>query len=333
MVVKKLLSLVTIGALVVGMVGCGAAKEAEATKAPVEEKAYEIGITQIVEHPALDASRNGFIDALKSKGYEDGQKVVLDTQIAQGDMGTNQLIASEFVNDKKDLIFAISTPSAQAAYNATKETPIMITAVTDAVEAKLVESNEKTGTNVAGTSDMSPIDKQIELAVQLLPDAKKIGVLYNTSEVNSGLQVEILKKVAAEKGLEVIEKGITATSEIPDGAGAIIGDVDFIYVPTDNLIASSLPIVVDIADKNGKAVIGSEDNHLKSGALATEGIDYYNLGFQTGLMAVEVLEGKEVSEMTVDTLKETKLIINKSKAEELGIEIPEDVLSKAELLD
>jgi putative ABC transport system substrate-binding protein len=327
--IKKIVGVLTSAVLIASLVGCGASGVSE-TK--VEEKQYQIGITQIVEHPALDASKDGFIDALASNGYEAGGKVVYDEQNAQGDMGTNQLIASNFVNDKKDMIFAISTPSAQAAYNATKDTPIMITAVTDAVEAKLVESNEKSNTNVAGTSDMSPVDVQLDLAMKLLPEAKTVGVLYNTSEVNSTIQVEILKEEAAKVGLEVVEKGVTATTEIPDGINSIIADVDFLYVPTDNLMVASLPILVDVANKNKVAVIGAEDNSLEKGYLLTAGVDYYNLGYQTGLMAAEVLEGKEVSEMGVDTLKETKIVINQNVADQLGVTIPEDIAAKAEIL-
>jgi len=292
----------------------------------------EIGIVQIVEHPALDSSRQGFIDALASKGYKDGENIKIDFQNAQGDIPTAQTIAQNFANSRKDMIFAIATPSAQAAFNATKDIPILITAVTDPVDAGLVKSLEKPETNVTGTSDAAPLDRQLELLKNLIPDAQKIGILYNTSERNSEIQVEMAKKLADSFGIEIIASGVTSTNEVPQALDSLMNKIDVLYVPTDNLIASAIAIVSEKCIENNIPIIGSEKGQVEGGALATEGIDYYKLGFQTGIMAVEVLEGASTKDMPVETLKDTTLTINMDTAEKLNIEIPKEMLERAEIV-
>lgn len=297
-------------------------------------KTKEIGITQIVEHPALDSARLGFIDALASKGLKDGENLKVDFQNAQGDIPTAQTIAQNFASSKKDMIFAIATPTAQAAYNATKDIPILITAVTDPVDAGLAKSLERSETNVTGTSDAAPMGKQFELLKKLIPNAKNVGILYNTSERNSEIQVQMAKKIAGEYGLEIIASGITSTNEVPQAVDSLKGKIDVLYVPTDNMVASSMAIISQKCTENNIPVIGSERAHVEGGALATEGIDYYKLGFQTGLMAFEVLNGAKTEDMTIETLyeKDTALTINYDAAKKLNISIPQEIIDKAEII-
>lgn len=326
---KKVSILLVVFVMVMSFVtACGKTT----TVGDVGEKAIKIGISQIAEHPALDASRKGFIDALASKGYEEGKNLKIDYQNAQGDIPLSQTIAQSFVSDGVDLIFAIATPSAQSAYNATKDIPILITAVTDPVQAGLVKSMKTSGTNVAGTSDMAPTDKQFKLIKELVPNAKKVGIIYNTSEVNSEVQVEKAKEVGAGLQLEVLTKGVTSTNEVAQALDSILDGIDVLYVPTDNIMASSIPLVASKCLERKIPVIGAESAHVEGGALATEGINYYKLGYETGLMAVEVVEGKNPKDMGVSTFKETKLVINENTLNSLNISLPDDLKDRAEMI-
>ncbi|SDY73684.1 putative ABC transport system substrate-binding protein [Proteiniborus ethanoligenes] len=291
-----------------------------------------IGISQIVEHPALDSARAGFIHALKEKGYEEGKNLNLDIQFAQGDIALTTTIAQNFVSQKKDLILAISTPSAQSAHNSTKDIPVLFTAVTDPVYAGLVQNPDAPEGNVTGTSDLSPVAKQLELGMTLIPNTKKVGILFNTSELNSQLQVDIAKESAAFLGIEIIEIPVTNTSEFEPALNAKIKGIDFLFLPSDNLVASNMPIISKIAMNNRVPIIGVDEPMIKNGALACEGLDYYKLGHQTGIMAAEILSGKSIKDTPVSMLKETQLIINEDAAEELGINIPDELLKRATLV-
>ena len=315
--VAKILKIVLVGTLTLLLfAGCGK-KETE------EAKTIKIGISQIIEHPALDAARKGFEDVLNESEFKD--RLDIEVQSAQGDMSIAQNIAKSFIEDKKDAILAIATPTAQAAFNATKEIPILITAVTDPKAAGLVKAYDNTGTNVAGTSDASPMDKQMDLLKTLLPKTKNIGVIYNTSEQNSEIQVAQWEKLCQEKGFELEKVGITNINEMASALDSLLDKVEVLYTPTDNLVVSSMPLIVSKSIEKKVPVIGSEKAHVDAGALATEGIDYYKLGRQTGEMAVELLRGKNISELGVHTLQEAQLVINLDTAEKLGIEIPESV--------
>ncbi|MDI3481920.1 MAG: putative tryptophan/tyrosine transport system substrate-binding protein [Tepidanaerobacteraceae bacterium] len=294
------------------------------------EKVFKIGISQFVEHPALDSARKGFIDGLKEAGFEEGKNVVFELENAQGDFPTTQTIASKFVGEKVDMILAIATPSAQSAANATKEIPILITAVTDPVSAGLVKSLEKPGTNVTGTTDMNPVKEQLELLKQILPNAKNVGILYNAAEANSKVQVDIAKKAAAELGLTVHEATVANSSEVNQAVQSIAGKVDAIYAPTDNTVASSIGAVVKVCNDAKIPVIAAERGMVDGGALATLGIDYYLLGKQTGKVAARVLKGEKPEDIPIEGSKDLKLIINKKSADALGIKIPDELMSKAD---
>ncbi len=318
---KKILILITMVTL---LLACGKDEEKKLTK---------IGISQIVEHPALDGAREGFIKALTDNGYIDGSNIILDYQNAQNDISVAQSIATGFASDNVDMILAIATPSAQAAYNATKDIPILITAVTDPVSAGLVKSNENPRTNVSGTSDATPIKSQFKLIKELLPNAKKIGIVYNTSEQNSLVQVAQAKAEAKVLGLEIIESGITNVNEISQALDVLLSKIDVLYTPTDNMVVSATPLVVQKAKENNVPMIGCIEDQIVTGALATETIDYYKLGYQTGERAVEVLNGKDISSIPVETLNNTELVINKTTAELLGIELNEELLARAKVIE
>ncbi|MDF2673505.1 MAG: putative extracellular substrate-binding protein [Clostridiales bacterium] len=331
--VEKKFSILLVVILALSILsGCSKPQASTSNASEVKNKIVKIGITQILEHGALDSAREGFIDALKSKGFEEGKNIEIDYQNAQGDMPTAQTIAQNFVSAKVDMIFAVATPSAQAAYNATKDIPILITAVTDPVEAGIAKSMEKSETNVTGTSDDLPIEKQFELLKKLLPESKKVGILYNTSEKNSEIQVENAKQAAPSLGLEILTAGITNTNEISQSLDSLLSKVDVIYVPTDNLVVAAIPLITSQAYRKNIPVIGSERGQVDGGALATNGIDYYKLGFQTGLMAVDVINGKSPKDIAIKTLQEMEIVVNTDAAKKLNITIPEDISTNAKLI-
>lgn len=291
---------------------------------------FKIGVNQLVPHAALDASYDGFIDALKDEGYIDGEKIVIDYQNAQNDQTTLNTIATKHVNDGCDLILAISTPSALATLNATKDIPILVTAVTDPADSGLVESNEAPGGNLSGTSDLTPVKLQIELIKKLIPTAETVGVLYSSSESNSKIQVEMAIEAAEELNLKVVEATVSSTNDIEQVVQSLVGRVDVIYAPTDNTIASGMPTVAMVANPNGIPVICGEEGMVSKGGLATYGIDYYKLGWMTGKQAIKIIKGEaSTATMPIEYLpdEEFSLTINEEVADQLGIEIPQDLLN------
>ncbi|MBQ2048139.1 ABC transporter substrate-binding protein [Schwartzia succinivorans] len=309
--------------------GCGGGSSSD--KQSAEKKQHKIGIVQLVEHNALDAANKGFVDGLKKRGFEEGKNITIDRQNAQADQSNLQNIGQRFVNNKVDLICAIATPAAQTVANMTKDIPIVGTAITDYVGAKLAASNEAPKGNVTGTSDMNPIKEQVDLLMKIYPNAKTVGVVYCSSEVNSEVQVKAMKEYAESKGLKVETATISTVNDIQQAAQSLVGKVDVFYEPTDNIIASAMPTLVAITDAAKKGVICGEPNMVKAGGLITYGIDYYKLGLQTGEMAADVLEGKgKPATMPIQLAKDLKVFVNKADAERLGVKIPEDVLKGAE---
>lgn len=325
---RKLIKGIFVFMLVSSLVLVGCSNQSSSS---TEEKQVVIGISQIVEHPSLDASRQGFMDALKDLGYEDGKQVVYDYQNAQGSRDTLTTISQKFVNDKVNLIFAIATPSALAAAQQTDTIPILITAVTDPVVAGIVDSMEKPGTNVTGTTDMNPVKEQLELVTKVKPNAKRVGIIYNTGEPNSEVQVKMAQEVSVELGLTIELMGITNSSEVKQAADSLAAKVDAFYIPTDNTVVASIDSVLMVAENAKLPVIVGEGDSVKRGGLITYGLDYYKLGYQTGEMAVKVLKGEgNPADMAIEKQKEMKLIVNKSAAKKMGVEIPKDLLDKAD---
>ena len=327
----KLLSLGVATVLAAGVfAGCGGSQQAGSSSG----KTYKIGVVQLVEHNALDAANKGFVDGLKERGYEQGKNVEFDQQNAQADQSNLQNIAQRFVSGKMDLICAIATPAAQTVANATKDIPIVGTAITDYVGAKLAASNEKPGGNITGTSDMNPIKEQIDLLLKIKPEAKTIGTIYCSSEVNSEVQIKAMQEYAESQGLTVKVATISTVNDLQQAAQSLVGSVDAFYEPTDNIVASAMPTLVAITDPAKIPVICAEPNMVKAGGLATYGIDYYKLGVQTGHMAADILEGKsKPADMSIEMAKDLKVTVNKADAARLGLTLPEDVLKDADIVE
>jgi putative ABC transport system substrate-binding protein len=292
-------------------------------------KTINVGISQIVEHPALDACRQGIIDKLKELGYEEGKNIHYDIQIAQGNVATANQIAKNFVGDKKDLIIAIATPTALAVANATKHIPIVISAITDPVGAKLVKSLEKPGTNVTGTTDMSPVKEQLALFKELGLNVKSVGIIYNAGEANSRTLVNLAKKAAKDLNIDIFEATVTNSSGVLLAAKSLVGKVDGIYIPTDNTVVSALESVLQVSYDNKIPVITGDTDSVERGSLASLGMNYYKLGLQTGEIAYKVLNGANPAETPVETLKDLELFINLKTAKKIGVNIPEEMTKKA----
>ena len=324
---RKVLAAAVIGMLAAGVVaGCGGT-----TAAGGSTGKKKVGIVQIVQHPALDESNKGFVDALNQRGLAD--KIEIDQQNAQGDQSNLQSIANRFVSGKYDLIGAISTPAAQSMANATKDIPIVCTAIADFENAKLMASEAKPDANVTGTHDRGPLDKQVALIREIQPDVKTIGILYNSSEINSVIQAKRLREACAPLGIEVKELTVNSTNDVQQVAEAFIGNVDAIFVPTDNVVASSIPNLMAIANRGKIPVYGAEVGHVKSGAFASESISFYDIGVRAGEMAADILEGKKtVKDIPVEGAAQSKLYINKQEMETLGLQIPQSVLGRATIL-
>ena len=276
-----------------------------------KEDRIKIGITQIVEHQSLDDVRQGIVDSLKANGYGE-DKVEISYKNAQGDFGTAQIIAQEFKNTS-DIVVAISTPSAQAAVNNIKDKPIFFAAITNPESAGVLAEN------VTGVSDRSPVEKQVELIKELLPEVKKIGVVYNTSEQNSFYLTDEFKKEAEKNGYEVVIKGITNVIEIASALDTILPEIDVLYTTIDNTIASTYPLIIDKSKKVNKPVIGATKSYVDQGALASEGISDYKVGYQTGEMIVRYLKGEDIKNMKFEVVRESERYVNKEVAKNFKI--------------
>ncbi|WP_124068279.1 ABC transporter substrate-binding protein [Clostridium sp. E02] len=338
----KAISLVLSGFLMLSLAGCANAdpeksdskkgSEAEITQTDkmseeetqtektAEGKSYTIGVLQLVQHAALDASNQGFVKALDDAGLN----YTIDQQNASGDQSTCQTIASKLVNDGDDLILAIATPAAQAVVGNTSDIPVLITAVTDPASSDLVESNDAPAGNVSGTSDLTPVKEQIALLKKILPDAKTVGILYCTAESNSGIQAEMAKKAIEAEGMTAVDYTVSSSNEIQTVVTSMVGTVDAIYAPTDNTIAAGMTTVAMVANDNGIPTICGEEGMVKAGGLATYGINYYELGYLTGQQAVKILkDGADISTMPIEYLpiEKCELTVNEETAKSLGIDV------------
>ena len=293
---------------------------------PKKQKVIKIGAIQLVEHPALDASYKGFVDGLKAAGYEDGKNIKLMYENAQGEQSNCVTIADKFISQRCDIIFAIATPAAQAVANKTETTPILVTAVTDPKTAGLVESNEKPGTNVTGTSDLTPCAAQIQLLKKLLPNTKKVAMLYCSSEENSRFQINLAKAECDRQGLTYVDATVSNSNEIQQVTQSLVGKVDAIYVPTDNMLAAGMANVVMVANQAKIPTIVGEDGMVQSGGLCTYGVNYYELGKQTGAMAVEILKnGANPADMPIQYLEKCDFSKNANTEKALGLTLPENL--------
>ncbi|QXQ09114.1 ABC transporter substrate-binding protein [Paeniglutamicibacter sp. Y32M11] len=307
---------------------CGGSSAESPTSGAAAEGPVKIGINQYLTHPSLDAVATGFKKGMADAGYT-GDKISYDEQNPQGEAATNTAITGKFASDKDiDLVLAIATPAAQAAAQSITEIPVLFSAVTDPVDAKLVASAEAPGANVTGTSDKNPVKEQLELLTKIKPEAKSVGIVYSSGEANSAVQVKWAKEAAAELGLTIEEKAISASSEVQQAASSL--NVDAFYVPTDNAVVSALEGLIQVSQDKKIPVISADGSSVKRGATATYGLNYEKLGEQTAAMAVKILKGEAKPEsMPVETITQAELYLNTAAAKKIGVTFPADLLSEA----
>lgn len=297
-----------------------------------DKKSYTIGIEQFAEHGSLDNCREGFLKGLEEAGIKEGDNLTIKYKNAAADMGTAGQISDTFVSDKVDLICAIATPSAQSAYNAGMDAgiPVIYTAVTDPVAAELADKDKKPTGEVTGTSDKLPVEEQLKMIRQMLPEAKKIGIMYTTSEANSVSAIEEYKSLVDKYDFKLVEKGISTTADVALAADDLLSEVDCITNLTDNTVVASLATILEKANEKKIPVFGSEIEQVKIGCLAAEGLDYIELGKQTGAMAAKVLKGeKKASELNYEIITKPGFYVNTKVAENLGITVPEELSGNA----
>ncbi|TNE99062.1 MAG: ABC transporter substrate-binding protein [Gammaproteobacteria bacterium] len=288
-----------------------------------------VAITQIVEHPALDAVYQGVKDELAEQGYKESDNLTVMHESAQGNAAIASQIARKFVGESPDVIVAIATPSAQTVAAAARNIPVVFSAVTDPVGAKLVKSWEKPGANITGVSDMLPIDKHLDMLQRVMPDAKHIGTVYNPGEANAVSLVEMLEEKLEARGLTLEKAAATKTSEVLGAARSLVGKADAIYLTTDNTVISAAEAVVSVGERADIPVFAADTATVERGAVAAMGFDYYNHGRQTGKMVLRVLQGTKPADIPVETMSTLDLFVNPAAAERMGITLSDDLIAEA----
>ncbi|ACE93141.1 ABC transporter substrate-binding protein [Rhizobium phaseoli] len=296
---------------------------------PAKAENVTVAVTAIVEHPALDAARKGVLDVLTAAGYKEGENLKFVFESAQGNPATAAQIARQFAGDEPNVIVPISTPSAQAVVSATRDIPVVFTAVSDPLGAQLVKNMDKPGGNVTGLSDMSPVGEHLALIKEILPKVKTIGYLYNSGEANSVSLLAVLKAEAEKAGLTVVESAATKSAEVQGAARALVGRADAIYIPTDNTIISALEGAVAVAEESKLPLFTADTDSVSRGSIAALGFNYYDVGKQTGEIVVRVLKGENPGDIAVKTAAGSDLVVNKAAAAKMGATLPESVLSRA----
>lgn len=335
---KRIIAGMLAAMMTLGMAGCGkgtsdSASSKDDKKGDME---YTIGISQFAEHPSLDNCREGFLVGLAEEGIVEGENLEVLYDNAQTDTGTASTIAENYISKKVDMICAIATPSAMSAFNAAQNTdiPVIYTAISDPIAAELADKDGVSAGNITGTSDELPIEEQLNMIREILPDAKKIGIIYTTSEANSVSMIESYKKYAKDYGFEIVEKGINTVSDVDMAAADMVTKVDCITNLTDNTVVSALQTVLDHANKANIPVFGSEVEQVKAGCVAAMGIDYIELGKQTGRMAAKVLLGEsKASDMKFETITEPSLYINTAAADKISLKLTDGFKKNAEVFD
>ncbi|UMZ72801.1 ABC transporter substrate-binding protein [Natranaerofaba carboxydovora] len=289
------------------------------------DKNINIGLLQYIEHQALDSVKSGIIDAIKKADLKDNYNIRIDYQNAHGEQQKCQLIVDQFVKDGVDLIVAIATPAAEAA-SKQKEVPVVFAAVTEPQTAGLVESWEKPNTNVTGVSDLTPVEALLDMAIAAMPNAENIGVIYNDAEINSVVQIELSYEISKELGINIIEKQVTGPSEVESMAETLANKVDIVWVPTDNTVLAAIKPLINTMNKYNIPVIGASTEFARGGAMYATGYDYYLLGLQSGDMAIEVLKGANIADIPVRTPSEIRIAINMKTADEIGYQIPFEMM-------
>ncbi|MET4026935.1 putative ABC transport system substrate-binding protein [Marinobacter sp. MBR-99] len=293
------------------------------------EETRVVAITQIVEHPALDAAHEGIKDELAERGYRVGENLRLMHESAQGNSAIASQIARKFVGESPDVIVAIATPSAQTVAAAARNIPVVFSAVTDPVAAKLVQSLDAPGANITGVSDMLPIEKHLDMLQRIMPDAKRIGTVYNPGEANAAALIELLEERLAARDMQLVKGAATKTSEVLGAARSLVGKVDAIYLTTDNTVISAAEAVISVGERSKIPVFAADTATVERGAVAALGFNYYNHGRQTGAMVVRILEGASTADMPVETMEELDLYVNPAAGERMGITLSEDLIQDA----
>ncbi len=307
---------------------------AAALLAPVAQAqtVKSVAVTAIVDHPALDAVRKGVEDELKAQGWQAGKNLKYQYQSAQGNAATAGQIARKFIGDKADVIVAIATPSAQAAVAATSSVPVVFTAVTDPVAAKLVKDSKASGTNVTGVSDRLPLAPQIDLMLKIVPGAKRVGMVYSPGEVNSTIIVKELKEALAQRGMTLHEAAAPRTVDIPSAAKSLIGKIDLMYTTTDNNVVSAYESMARLAAEAKLPLVASDTGSVARGAIAALGMNYYDMGRQTGKMAARILKGEKPGAMAFEVGHNTVLEINAKAAREQGVTLSPALLKEGKVI-
>ncbi len=288
-----------------------------------------VAVTAIVEHPALDSARDGVLEALNAAGYTEGKNLKWQYQSAQGNTGTAAQIARKFIGDQADAIVTIGTPSAQAAVAGTKRIPIVFTAVTDPVQGQLTPSWEASGTNVTGVSDVLELGKQMELVKQIVPNAKRIGMVFNPGEANSVAVVAALKDILPNYDLTLVEAAAPRSVDVGTAARSLVGKVDVIYTNTDNNVVSAYEALVKVGNDMKIPLIASDTDSVKRGAIAALGVNYHDLGLQTGRIVVRILEGEKPGDIKPQTSEKIQLFVNPAAAEKQGVTLSQELLDSA----
>ena len=326
---KKVLTAALAMAMALGMLsGCGTTGQTGTKTNADGETVYQIGVVQFAPHPSLDNCYDGFIQGLEQEGFENGKNITIDFQNAQGDFATASQIASKFASDDKDLILGIATPAAQAAYNAAEgKIPVIYSAVNDPIGAQLANEDGSNPEGVTGTSDVLPVDAQLRMIRALMPDAKKIGILYTTSEANSVATIETYQSLAGNYGFEIVPKGIAEAADLPLAIDSLLPSVDCISNMTDNTVVNNLAILLEKANAAKIPVFGSEVEQVVNGCAATFGVDYVKLGLENGIMAAKVLKGEQAETIPMKKFDESTFSYNSKVLAELGIQADEAYLA------
>lgn len=289
-----------------------------------------VAVSQIVAHPALDADFQGLVDALAEAGYKDGETVQIKRELAQGDSGISTQIAQKFVGEKPAVLVGISTPSAQSLAAAARgRFPIVFTAVTDPLQAKLVDNLDKPGKNITGVSDAVPLEKNIELMQSLLPELKTIGTVFNPGEANSVAAIAELEKIATAKGLKLLQAPATKTSEVLDASRSLVGKAQAIFITTDNTAISAFSSIVQVAEAEDIPLFTADSSSVASGAIAALGFSFYEIGRETGKQVAAVLKGEKIGDIAVKFMATPELYLNPQAAERMGLTLPQAVIDSA----
>lgn len=289
-----------------------------------------VAITAIVEHPALDAVRDGVIKQLEKDGFVQGKNLKVKYQSAQGNTGTAAQIARQFIGEKPSAIVAIGTPSAQAVVAATKDIPVVFSAITDPVAAQLVKSKEPSGTNVTGVSDVLELEPQIELIKKVVPNVKNVGVVYNPGEANSAVVVKQLKDILTKQGINLVEASAPRSVDVSSAARSLIGKVDVIYTTTDNNVVSAYEALVKVGNEADIPLVASDTASVERGAVAALGLNYFNIGEQSGAIVSRIFKGEAPGSIAYETSKNLALHLNKKAAKEQGVTLSDDLVKTAE---